>query len=63
MQTIECSCVSITEVNRSKFIVHLMPISEFDGLQKRLRTEYPKANHVVWKLMGSEEKIEKFKKS
>jgi len=48
MQTIECSCVSITEVNRSKFIAHLIPISEYDGVQKRLRAEHPKANHVVY---------------
>ncbi len=50
MQTVERSCESLTEVNRSKFITYLVPISEFDGLQEKLKTENPKANHVVYAL-------------
>ena len=37
-----------TEVNRSKFITHLVPISEYEGLQAALKAEHPKANHVVY---------------
>jgi uncharacterized YigZ family protein len=48
MQTIETSFTFTTEVNRSKFITYLVPISEFDGLQEKLKKENPKANHVVY---------------
>ncbi len=50
MKTVERSYVSQTEVNRSKFITYLVPISEFDGLQEKLKTKNPKANHVVYAL-------------
>lgn len=50
MQTIEKSYTYTTEVNRSKFIAYLVPISEYDGLQERLKQENPKANHVVYAL-------------
>ena len=50
MQSIETSYVHTTEVNRSKFITHLVPISEYEGLQKRLKEEHSKANHVVYAL-------------
>lgn len=50
MQTITTSFVTITEVNRSKFIAHLVPISEYKGLQAKLKQEHPKANHVVYAL-------------
>ena len=50
MQTVERSYESLTEVNRSKFITHLVPISEYEGLQNRLKSEHPKANHVVYAL-------------
>jgi uncharacterized YigZ family protein len=39
-----------TEVNRSKFITHLVPMSKFEGLQNRLKEEHPKANHLVYAL-------------
>ena len=42
--------INITEVNRSKFITHLVPISEYEGLQDKLKNEHPKANHVVYAL-------------
>jgi uncharacterized YigZ family protein len=44
------SYVCTTEVKRSKFIVHLVPISEYEGLQERLKKENPKAHHVVYAL-------------
>jgi len=50
MNTIEKSYMSKTEVNRSKFITHLVPISEYNGLQSKLKSEHPKANHVVYAL-------------
>ncbi len=50
MQTVKKSYKALTEVNRSKFITHLVPISEYEGLQKRLKAEHPKANHVVYAL-------------
>lgn len=50
MQTIETSFSFTTEVNRSKFITYLVPISEYEGLQEKLKKENPKANHVVYAL-------------
>jgi len=50
MNTIETAYSATTEVNRSKFITHLVPISEYKGLQNRLKAEHPKANHVVYAL-------------
>ena len=50
MQSIETSFTTTTEVNRSKFITYLVPISEYEGLQAKLKVEYPKANHVVYAL-------------
>jgi uncharacterized YigZ family protein len=50
MNTIEKSYRMTTEVNRSKFITHLVPISEYEGLQNKLKVEHPKANHVVYAL-------------
>jgi len=50
MKTVNESTVEITEVNRSKFIAHLVPIVDYDGLQKKLKQEHSKANHVVYAL-------------
>jgi len=50
MQTIKSTFLTTTEVNRSKFITHLVPISEYAGLQEKLKKEHPKANHVVYAL-------------
>jgi len=55
MQTIEASFSHTTEVNRSKFITYLVPISEYEGLQKKLKDENPKANHVVYALRSLNE--------
>lgn len=38
------------EVKRSKFITYLLPNTEFDRLQDKLKKEHPKANHVVYAL-------------
>jgi len=50
MNTIEKAYSATTEVNRSKFITHLVPMSQYEGLQNRLKAEHPKANHVVYAL-------------
>ena len=50
MYTIEKVYSTSTEVNRSKFITHLVPMLQYEGLQKRLKAEHPKANHVVYAL-------------
>jgi len=50
MNTIEEACSTTTEVNRSKFITHLVQMSQYEGLQNRLKSEHPKANHVVYAL-------------
>lgn len=50
MQTIENTFTFTTEINRSKFITYLVPISQYDGLQEKLKQENPKANHVVYAL-------------
>ena len=50
MYTLASNIIEITEVNRSKFIAYLVPISEYEGLQEKLRKEHPKANHVVYAL-------------
>ncbi len=50
MVTVSSHSVHTTEVNRSKFIAHLVPIAAYDGLQEALKAEHPKANHVVYAL-------------
>jgi len=55
MQTIETSFSHTTEVNRSKFITYLVPISKYKGFQKKLKDENPKANHVVYALRSLNE--------
>lgn len=50
MVTVDTETTSITEVNRSKFITLLVPISKYEGLQEKLKKEHPKANHVVYAL-------------
>ncbi len=48
MNSIECAYETVTEVNRSKFIAHLVPINEYAGLQAKLKEKHPKANHIVY---------------
>lgn len=50
MKTVEEPFESLTEVKRSKFFTHLVPISQYEGLQAKLKEENPKANHVVYAL-------------
>lgn len=50
MHTVSSGSDYTTEVNRSKFIAYLVPISEYSGLQEKLKKENPKANHVVYAL-------------
>jgi uncharacterized YigZ family protein len=50
MKTVEESFQAQYEVKKSKFIAHIVPISEFDGLQEKLRAEHPKSRHVVYAL-------------
>jgi len=50
MKTVKEHTVETTEITRSKFIAHLVPIAEYDGLQEKLKREHPKANHVVYAL-------------
>ena len=39
---------STLEVKKSKFIAFLTPFSEFDALLERLKSDHPKAAHIVW---------------
>ncbi len=50
MKTVNNCFESLTEVKRSKFITHIVPISEYNGLQEKLKAKHPKANHVVYAL-------------
>ena len=50
MKTVKELFCHSTEVNRSKFITYLIPISEYEGLHQKLKKEHPKANHVVYAL-------------
>ena len=50
MYTIESAFSTTTEVKHSKFITHLVPITQYEGLQAKLKDEHPKANHVVYAL-------------
>jgi len=50
VKTVEKPFESLTEVKRSKFFTHLVPIAQYEGLQTKLKTENPKANHVVYAL-------------
>ena len=36
------------EIKGSKFISHLVLMSDFEGLQDKLRRQYPKSRHVVY---------------
>jgi len=50
MKTILTATTHTYEIKKSKFIAHLVPIEEFDGLQDKLRAEHPKSRHVVYAL-------------
>jgi len=48
MKTLSIPFCAETVVNRSKFLTSLVPYSDFEGLQEKLKKEHPKANHVVY---------------
>lgn len=48
MQTVTEKFEFTTEVNRSKFITYLLPMSAFKDLYEELKRSHPKANHVVY---------------
>jgi len=50
VQTVSTVFLHTTEVNRSKFITQIIPIAEYEGLQAKLKSEHPKASHVVYAL-------------
>ena len=50
MNTVEACTIATVEIKQSKFIAYLVPISEFEGLQEKLRSEHPKSRHVVYAL-------------
>ena len=45
--TVEALFEETTEVNRSKFIAHLVPYQHFEAYLKEIRERYPKASHIV----------------
>jgi len=48
MKTLSIPFCAETVVNCSKFLTSLVPYSDFEGLQEKLKKEHPKANHVVY---------------
>ncbi len=48
MQTINEIFTAQTEINKSNFLAFLCPIGEFKVLRERLKSEHPKAAHIVW---------------
>ena len=50
MKSVIKSSTITYEIKKSKFIAHLIPISEFKGFQDKLRQEHPKSRHVVYAL-------------
>ena len=50
MNTVAQSTQATVEVKQSKFIAHLVPISEYAGVQEKLRAAHPKSRHVVYAL-------------
>ncbi len=48
MKRVKSHTFNTIEVNRSKFIAHIVPIDEFENLYKDLKNKHPKANHIVY---------------
>ncbi|MDR2790169.1 MAG: IMPACT family protein [Campylobacteraceae bacterium] len=48
MQTLNDTNFCRYEVKKSIFITYAAPVNEFDALRMKLKTEHPKAAHVVW---------------
>jgi len=50
VKTVQQQYIATYEIKKSKFIAHLVPIDEFNGLQEKLRANHPKSRHVVYAL-------------
>jgi len=50
MYSISAQYQAQIEVKQSKFIAHLVPMADFEGLQEKLRETHPKSRHVVYAL-------------
>lgn len=48
MQTISEIYTAKSEIKKSTFLSYLVPLSEFKSIHERLKTEHPKAVHIVW---------------
>jgi uncharacterized YigZ family protein len=48
MQTLTTPAFAETIIKRSKFLSYLVPIDRFDSIYERLKSEHPKANHIVY---------------
>lgn len=48
MQTIEQIFAAEVEEKKSTFLAYLCPMSDFDALHVKLKSEHPKAAHIVW---------------
>ena len=48
MYTVKVHTVASTEVNQSKFIAHLVPIADYEGLQEKLKKSIPKP--IMWSM-------------
>ncbi len=48
MNTIIAPSTAQIEIKGSKFISHLVLMSDFEGLQDKLRRQHPKSRHVVY---------------
>ena len=48
MQTIEQIYTAEVEEKKSTFLAYLCPMREFESLHAKLKSEHPKAAHIVW---------------
>jgi uncharacterized YigZ family protein len=48
LQSVDGITQATLEVKKSLFISYLAPISEFESLHVKLKSEHPKAAHIVW---------------
>ncbi|MGG7073994.1 YigZ family protein [Campylobacter sp. 9BO] len=48
MKTIDKIYKIQTEIKKSNFLAFLCPISDFKAIHERLKSEHPKAVHIVW---------------
>ena len=48
MQTVYETFHALYEEKKSTFIAYLTPIQDFETLHEKLKSEHPKAAHIVW---------------